>query len=242
MRRQHFTLIEVLIGLVLAAMLIGILLGAYRQVTIINKEISVARAKVMTPTYLHKRLSETLTRATMTPSSVGVNSFFFTTDPLRGIHNGPSLVFTYNNGIDPDPNYCGAVLARLYATQQGLLCLATWPMDSQVESQPFSSRVEILCDQVSSWSLEMYQPPDPEQKPISPPSIELGKDKTKPLPRWQTSWPLSHKELPAMVKVTVTRGLPKETPRIITLTYQIPEANKEVTFVQDRFTTKDEGQ
>ncbi len=231
LRRQPFTLIEVLIGLGLMALLIGILMGSYREIAQINQEVSSTRQAILDPLYVHKRLGETLGRAVMHPEMAGAKEFFFTSSSRD---KSPSLVFTYNQGVDLDPAYCGLVLARLYVSDEGHLSLAIWPIRSIEEPAPSSFRVEVLLEDVEAWSCAFYQPPSPEDVPIDLSDIEMGREKTTPQPRWQEEWPMTHRELPAMVRLSIRLRASTEMMQEFTLTYPLVQSNKEVTFVKTK--------
>lgn len=231
LKKHPFTLIEVLVGLTLTALLVGILTGSYREIAKINQEVASTRQAIMAPLYVHKRLGETLARAVMHPEAAGAKEFFFTS--VLG-DKSPSLVFTYNQGVDMNPAYCGIVLARLYVTDEGHLTLASWPITSLEEPTPTSSRVEVLLEGVKTWSLAFYQPPPIGTMPVDVQEIEMGREKTTPQPRWQEAWPITHQELPAMVRLDLTLHSENSGNQELSLTYPLVQSNKEVTFAKTK--------
>ena len=95
-----------------------------------------------------------------------------------------SLLALFDNGIDPDPAFSGAVLARIFLDENKNLSLALWPAEKG-KNHPL--RKEILLSNVSSYSFEF-----------------LKKERQSPL-EWAAKWkPAS--DLPSIVRLSVVQS------------------------------------
>lgn len=64
-----------------------------------------------------------------------------------------SLIVEFDNGIDPDPRFCGSVVAKLYVDRQKNFCLALWPNGADAE-EGLVWRNEILTPKIKEVSFE----------------------------------------------------------------------------------------
>ncbi|HSX10106.1 MAG TPA: hypothetical protein VLF94_00095 [Chlamydiales bacterium] len=107
----------------------------------------------------------------------------------------PSLVATFDNGIDPEPAFSGAILAKLYLDEEHNLSLATWPLD-KAKNPPW--RKEILLSHVESFTLEFLGKNS---------ASEHGKrEKIRPINAnfaWRTLWSKSESEVPSIIRLSV---------------------------------------
>src|SRR5262249_42173101 len=103
----------------------------------------------------------------------------------------PSIVFTFCNGVRPNPDFSGNVIARLYVDNDQNFCLAIWPNKTTEKVKPMIK--EILLENVEKVSFEFYRP-----------DIQGVKQEN---PGWQNDW-LKDQKLPGMLRINL--NLPKE--------------------------------
>ena len=95
-----------------------------------------------------------------------------------------SLLALFDNGIDPDPAFSGAVLARIYLDESKNLSLALWPAEKG-KNHPW--RKEILLSNVSSYTFEFL------------------KKEREPLLEWATKWKPSS-DIPSIIRLSIVQS------------------------------------
>lgn len=100
----------------------------------------------------------------------------------------PSLIFTFNAGIDPNPEYSHVITGRIYVTEKGELMLALWPLDKK------SYRTEMLCRNVQSLEWQFL-------------GKKVDKDPKTPLLgnslAWLKNWPETSGSLPDIIRLKI---------------------------------------
>lgn len=217
-QKRPVTLMEVLIAMGLLAVLMSSLFGYYRQLEVIGTRIKELRSDSFQYRYSQYRLAQLL------PKVVNENNkdhVFFTSDQVAETIRGSSLVFTFDRGVDIDPEFSNEVLARLFLDDGGRLCLATWPAPSRTgESIPPMHR-EVLLNKVTALAFQFFVPPPTSDQPIdTSDKVTTGKEQViPPQGQWLDRWEANYQGLPAMVRVLVTRRDKGETK---TLTFAFP--------------------
>lgn len=185
MKKQTFSLIEVLVCLGLLSLLLSTLFSWYYTLSQQKAEFNTLKAPLMEERYAHQRLQQIL------PT---VNTPFFSTED--------GLVFIFDRGLCVIPELSGKVLGRLYHDPlTHRLCLGIWPYPTHHEVLQEPSQTLILLDGVIGCSFEFYYPPDPFRNKVNPSPIGTS----TPLEGWQNQWKKSYNRLPALVKITITR-------------------------------------
>lgn len=136
MRKRSLTLLEVIIALVLAAILLSTLFTFYRNLFVTRSQIQTSKNISLQRVLTQERLTQIFGKLlSEVEEEKGV--IFYT----AGHNKALSLIlyFAYDNGIDPDPQYCGTVKALLYLSLEKKLTLLTLP-----------AREEILLEDVDS--------------------------------------------------------------------------------------------
>lgn len=198
MRRRSFTLIEVLISMGLVSMLMAALLGMYSHFAFLKRDLKVAREKGFRLSYLQSRLSRALSQVV---PEAHKQFALYTSD-----FEGPSLVFVSDNGVDIVPNYSNLIVQRLYLNNQGMLCLASWPMPERIESGSIPMRHEVLLDGIEEIEFEFFYPSEEEEKVSTGIVVESDSVKAKPDPSegpLYSEWKKSYRLLPVFVRLHV---------------------------------------
>lgn len=154
--KRAFTLIEVMIGLSLSAVLLAFLFQFYTTLSKSHLELAKSKEEVLSAQRVQLRLDQVF----------GAVSQSFYTE--KG-----ALIFNFDNGIDPDPHFCGPVTGMLYLDEKEQLSLVTW-------SHLKEPRKEILVPKVTSYRLSFFDQIDKKT--------------------WVSQW---KKEVPVMTKLVV---------------------------------------
>ncbi len=108
MKRRPFTLIEVFIAAILASTLVGILFTCLKRQILGSNQFDHIRNEALARAHVQHRLSHIFSTATSPPRL-----------------DEKTLEFTFDNGIDADPDYCHKVSAKLSLERDGTLVLLT---------------------------------------------------------------------------------------------------------------------
>jgi hypothetical protein len=155
-KRRCATLLELLIAMSLTMLIMAALAYFYRQINNINQEAEVQQTKLFKQLYLSTRLNNVLPKI---QSPTSKNTYFFTTSAAMQ-EGAPSLIFSYNNGVQLDPLFSNNVLGWIFVDKQHRLCLAVWPSDDRWEESKLPPiKCEILSDNVSKVEYRFFSPP-----------------------------------------------------------------------------------
>jgi hypothetical protein len=123
MKKRPLTLLEVIIALSLTGVLLSVLFGFYKHLSFSNVSITAAKQTVLYREWTQEKLAQVFSAALPKEG-------FCTVSLEKSI--GKALSFHYDNGPDPDPNYCHVVRGALHLNSKNELCLITWPGRKQV--------------------------------------------------------------------------------------------------------------
>lgn len=240
--RRPFTLLEALLALALTAALMTVLAYFYRQL----EEINIAAEKSFRSLYQRAYVESRL--ATVLPKAVNENTskkdfFFFTT----GSHNSdifdsknPSLIFTYDNGIDLDVAFANHVLGRLFVDSDKHLVLATWPSTNRWKEDKLPPvKREVLFDGVEALDFSFFVAPDVDRtRVVNPTSLAKSRQVFTPEPAggWIPEWRADYYQLPAIMKVHMLRrdplADPKSPPQDILFSFPLPNSLKVIFYTK----------
>lgn len=151
MKKRPLSLLELIIGLSLTAILLSSLFASFRQISMSNASVQRAHGVVHERAFLQLRL-EQMFRGLSKDTC------------LKKTEHG--LTFTYKNFCDLEPDYCGSLQGKLLV-QEGRLILFSTPPNKD-------PRAQILFENVSDISWEFFDlknkkwllAPDKKQFPL----------------------------------------------------------------------------
>lgn len=203
-QKRHVTLLETLIAMTLLSMLLLVIFGFFRELTVISQMTLSKQKEAFQMRLVESRLAFLFERIVYdsTKERQHLRKFYFFSEPPNGAFSDfPSLVFTFNNEIRRDASFSGDILARLYVDKKNRLCLATWPIYD--ENPHEAMQTEILLEEVKNIDFEFYMPP-PQLKgthEIYAAPIEAEK-KTPERDTWhKNEWLNSYEQMPAIIKL-----------------------------------------
>lgn len=234
-RRLFVTLLETLIAAGLLSLLLVIIFGFFRELSIMSTATEIQQKESFKQRYLETRLGYIFERVVNERDNA--RTFFFYTQPPTGeFSSSTSLIFTFNNGVRFDPMFSGDVLARLYVDKTngfgreatGNLVLAMWPLHVD-EPQEYMKK-EVLLENVSEMTFEFYAAPEPQRSAEDPTArapfvgtnttskqtvtkqqINPSAENEVPLERdsWHDNqWLISYNEMPSIIKITINTLTP----------------------------------
>lgn len=200
------------------------LLSSYRQITALSSTLEKKKYEQLKLAHAHALLSKIVKKAVL-PESQYKSDFCFYSVDLQGKEQ-QSLIFTFNNGIDPDPKFSQEVLAKLSLTSSGYLILSLWPLPSRWKDNDKSARTELLLENISSLSFQFYYFND-KKLPVQPSLVDRGREKLTPPSGWQRSWLKGYGQLPMAIKVHMQ--FEKEN-QPFEFSLFLPQSQKEIVF------------
>jgi len=206
-------LFEILIALSLTAILLSFLFSFLVGSAKMEKRLETARAEITSRALVQTRLQAVL-------SSLHAGSEHLYTKRFER-ESSPSLIATFDNGIDPDPAYSGPILGRVFIDEEKNLCLASWPLGKE-KKQPW--RKEILLSNVKSFEFAFLGKNNgskhDEKEHVSPLNAALA---------WHSAWAKSQSEIPSMIRLTVQKE--KEALRFA---FILPSVEPFVTYTEKK--------
>jgi prepilin-type N-terminal cleavage/methylation domain-containing protein len=142
MKKRALTLLEVMISLVLASILLTTLFSFYKQLFFSRAEIQKSKELILDRILMQERLSQIF--AKVVPEIEEEKGLIFYTSEKPSTLSD-ALCFVYDNGIDPNPSFCGLLKGTLYLSKEKNLTLQTWP-----------GREEILLDSVEALQFSFF--------------------------------------------------------------------------------------
>jgi hypothetical protein len=190
-------LFEIIIGLGLLSALLSLLFSFFSSSAKMDQKIERAQHALLERQHLQNRLQSVLT--SIVPDGEGSSLY---TKAFKK-NEDSSLVVFFDNGIDPDPQFSGPTLARIFI-EQDCLCLALWPQDrDKMKKGPV--RQEILLHNVSSFSFRFLV------KNIDR-SIE-----------WKKEWPKKESwKIPSIICLDLWQGIDKNEEPNLNLAFILP--------------------
>lgn len=157
----------------------------------IEKKLDLARVCICRRAALQTRLDTLFTTLDQQSSK----PCFFTKKEDKESLKSLNLIF--DNGIDPDPQYSGSVLGRIYLDSENNLCLTTKPLD---EESPYF-RKEILLKNIVDFEFEFLGPKGDKKAKEKPVTASLA---------WKTDWKEMQGRVPSMIRLRVQEKNEKE--------------------------------
>lgn len=221
-------MLELLISLALTVMILSTLTFFYHQMMLAGVVLDKKQGENFQERYVENRLMNVLPRAIS--STDASNDFhFFTSTNHGGLlpFGSEGLIFTFDNCVQLNKEMAYHVIGKLFLDRDGRLILATWPTEKRwKENEPIPVSYEVLMENVSELRFKFYAPP-----------LKGKKDATKEDPldgvrgEWIDRWEAKFRQLPAMIKIFVTRKNGKEEQNL-TFAYPFPHTLQPITYDQ----------
>lgn len=223
LQRRPITLLELLISMTLMAAILSSLSYFYLHVTQMNREMDRAQMESFEKRYVEYRLSKIFPQ-TFPPGKNNEDFHFFTRAESQDLFQPESqnLLFSFDNKAQLNKEMSHHVVGRLYLDKRGNFTLATWPSEKRwKENEDPPIKREILMENVETLEFSFFAPPNkgktfqeelkPDEKKILPMLPAEVRDKRE----WENEWKQEYRQLPAIVKITLTRESSKEKQRLI---------------------------
>lgn len=230
-KRSFVTLIETLIAMAILAVLLTIIFGFFRELSIMSQTTEQKQKESFQMRYLESRFASIFER--IVNENAKARTFFFYTQPPNSFSISTSLIFTFDNGIRKDPRFSGDILARLYLDKNSKkqsefrdssynLVLAMWPL--HIENPEDYLVKEVLLEGVRELDFEFYAAPDQisSSKALSSKTtLSTGRNiekinqegtdildkEAETVPekdKWhENEWLITHNQMPVILKITL---------------------------------------
>lgn len=170
-----------LIALSLTAVLLTVLFSFFVESAKNEKKLDTARMCIAARGHLQTRLQTIFT-------SLDQKTFYTKTFDKE---KTSSLVFRFDNGIDPDPDFSGLILGRIYLDPEHNLRLAMWPATEE-KVRPWRS--EILQKNVKSFEFAFLGPNNGSKENTIP---------ITPNHAWLSEWAKSLGKVPSTIRLKI---------------------------------------
>ncbi|MBS0629581.1 MAG: hypothetical protein JSS30_05075 [Verrucomicrobia bacterium] len=140
--KRTLSLIEVMLGLLLATILITTLFSSFRELMLTHTKLAKMHQEKHWEYVLNVRLNQIFEAIR--------SDALFTTEPYRDI-TPSALHFFFNNGIDSEPKFCQELEGYLFQNKEKELCLV-------LQSKDGSERKEVFVKNGKDYKLEFFDP------------------------------------------------------------------------------------
>lgn len=197
LQKRSVTLIELLIGCSLLAVLLSLVFGMWRELNLGQKAIDAERELVGERIRFEATLDQLLLKAIPMKKEEGV---CFYTDSDGG------LVFLSQVGANLDPLFVDQVLCKLHCVG-GDFVIDQWPDPERHGVFPQQMRREILLKGGQDLSWSFFAPPNPNLV-IETPMVGIGiEDVEQQAPtRWSLVWRPGYKKIPLFLRLQLKKG------------------------------------
>lgn len=173
----------------------------------IEKKMEESRIAILERQNLQIRLQDlfsSISRSPLYPS--------FYTQPFPK-EEADSLVILFDNGVDPDPEFSGTLLGRIFLDEKNNLTLASWPLDPG-KNRPW--RKEILLRSAKRFSFRFLGERTQADPKIAPAGPRAG---------WHLRWPKERNDLPSIVRLMIEQN---QTP--LQYSFRLPTSHPIATY------------
>jgi hypothetical protein len=129
--KRPFLLLEFMIALVLMGVIVAFLFSSYRDMSLTKATLQKEREEILSHQKMQLRLGQILSHLTK----------------VDFINKAYAL--NYDNGIDPDPAFCGNLEGSLFLDAKKQLVLISTSLNG-------GARREVLCDGVHAIELQFF--------------------------------------------------------------------------------------
>ncbi|NGX34532.1 MAG: hypothetical protein K1060chlam1_00885 [Candidatus Anoxychlamydiales bacterium] len=190
-KKNNFTLLEVMISLFLITIIITFLFGFFSKIMKLEKNIEEKKIKILAINHTQIRLTQVFSNVYQGDF---INKSSFYTQNAKNSKR-PILHISYDNKIDSNPNFSLVVRAKLYIDRNKNLCLKTFSRD-----QDQTPRKEILLKNVEKIEYNFLS--NAHQNLKRSKLLEVSKNIY-----WYHSWPKKAGFLPSTIKIKINNHL-----------------------------------
>ena len=185
MKKKAFLLLEILIALSLASILLFFLFSFFTQSVKMESKIQKTSTQIFQKQKFHNLIQDyhiSIANAPELPS-------FYT--KKFGKEKCDSLVFLLDHGIDPNPEFCGIILTKIFLDHESNLSICFWPL---LEDKKISTtwRMQTLLKNVQNVKFSFI-------------GDSLGQSDKKEF-SWEPSWPKNGQNLPLFMKMEIEQN------------------------------------
>lgn len=155
--KRPFTLMEVLIGFVLAALLLGTLFTSLFETSMLSSRLEKGGKDILQRAEIQQRLDRIFSQIFWGSMQQSYPSLYTTKDD----HEHITLHVQFQNEVDPDPCFSGVLWSEILVQNQNLLFILKGNPSSE-EEEPLS-RQEILKEGVRQVTYEFLSFQDSER-------------------------------------------------------------------------------
>lgn len=233
LRVASLTLIEVLIALSLSSIIMTAMFYFYQKAIRLDGEIQKVEERVFSLRLLESRLMKIVPKS-LSPKEAEKDFYFLTGYQDQISKSGtPYLLFSYDRGIDIDPQFSNVVLGRLYVDKKGRLMLVTAPAPSRWNPPSLPIKREMLMKGVENISFSFYNPPEKDRAPLknSKPRILRGIILEDPEVKggFLKEWKNEYGMLPALIKIEIETKKDGASEKKV-LTYVLPYSGQVIVY------------
>ncbi len=189
-KKNNFTLLEIIISLFLMSIIITFLFGSFSKIMKLEKNIEEKKEKILKINHLQIRLNQVFSNIYQGDF---INQSPFYTKRAKNF-NGLILYMSYDNKIDSDANFSSVLRAKLFIDENKNLCLQTFSRDKNQ-----APRIEILLKNVKGI----------EYKFLAKNDSKLEKYKLQNVSKnwaWYKSWSKKALFLPSSIKIKIIKN------------------------------------
>ncbi|MDJ0652293.1 MAG: prepilin-type N-terminal cleavage/methylation domain-containing protein [Simkaniaceae bacterium] len=178
-KKYSFTLMEVMIGFTLISLVLGMIFSSLYQEATLKRSIEKMEKAVMTHVEVQQFLDRVFANHLSSPLK-GSQKPFYTKDDPRA-----KLSITFDNGIDPNPLFCGEI--------EGILCIENNALVFKLKEGESFERTAVLRKEVNALSFEFLTNGDhglethstwSENRPFSPSFVKITLNRNEPYAFW----------------------------------------------------------
>lgn len=190
-KKNNFTLLEIIISLFLITIIITFLFGFFSKIMKLEKNIEEKKTKILAINHAQIRLTQVFSNV--------YQGDFITSSPFytKNSQNTKALTLyiRYDNKIDSEANFSLVVSAKLFVDENKNLSLETYSRDE--DEKP---RVEVLLKNVKKIEYNFLSNSD----------LKLKKYKLDGISKniyWYKYWPKKAEFLPSAIKIKINNNL-----------------------------------
>ena len=144
LRKYAFTLMEVMVSFVILSIVLSVIFSSLCRETLLKKKLEQMEKEVMERVELQQTLDRLFANLSF-PEDQGDKPPLYS---MKGSH--PILVLTFDNGVEPNPLFCG-VLKGLLLVEKRALILKLHPGKDFERIQVLKNNIDSLLFEFLTW-------------------------------------------------------------------------------------------